>query len=224
MAGGGERPDQLDWLCRARDREDGCRSYSVSRHSSREGTSSLCRCACCCNATAAGPLVICPLLATRGRVLRPARTDERMVATAQQSQLGRSCRSCSCRCQFWRRMCARAIRRLGNGQRVQREGPVGQQSVRAGGRPVTMHIQELRYDCDHQPRPSAHGRRDAARGDVRARPGRHVAPGVGRGRGDRVPGSLRTTREKYPLQIGAAAAGPGPSKVDYAADADANLR
>ena len=43
-------------------------------------------------------------------------------------------------------------------------------------------------------------------------------------RGDRVPRSLRPTHEKGPMHIGAAAAGPGPSKVDYAADADAGLR
>ena len=43
-------------------------------------------------------------------------------------------------------------------------------------------------------------------------------------RGDRVPRSLRPTHEKGPMHIGAAAAGPGPSKVDYAAGADAGLR
>ena len=47
-------------------------------------------------------------------------------------------------------------------------------------------IQGLRYDYDHQPRPLAHDRRDAVRGAVRARPGRCVAPGIGRGRGGRV--------------------------------------
>ena len=47
-------------------------------------------------------------------------------------------------------------------------------------------IQGLRYDYDHQPRPLAHDRRDAVRGAVRARPGRCVAPGIGRGRGGRI--------------------------------------